>query len=98
MNKNLAKQIYYDIQINNFQSTGNENERLEFSESRNQTLIENSGAYSLSIVRFQLDTISLPSFIADIVPFPNTDINKMIETITFEHVINSTVTTVGPLN
>jgi hypothetical protein len=98
MNKNLAKQIYYDIQINNFQSTGNENERLEFSESRNQTLIENSGAYSLSIVRFQLDTISLPSFIADIVPYPNTDINKMIETITFEHIINSTVTTVGPLN
>jgi hypothetical protein len=95
---NQPRQVYYDIQINNFQSTGNINQQLRFTESRQAPIIKNSGDYSLSIVRFQLDTYSLPSFIANIEPTPNTDPNKMIETITLEYDNEGVLTTIGPLN
>ncbi|CAN0242263.1 unnamed protein product [Ectocarpus fasciculatus] len=88
--------IYYDIQINNFQSTGTTSEPMRFSEMRNNPIIKNASDYMLSIVRFQLDTYSLPTFIADIEPAPNTDPNKMIETITLEYTDGDV--TVGPLN
>jgi hypothetical protein len=96
--RSQPRQVYYDIQVNNYQSTGNNTQNMQFSETRNQPIIRNSGDYSLSIVRFQLDTYSLPTFIADIEPAPNTDINKMIETCTLEYESNGVLTTVGPLN
>ena len=79
------REVYYDIQINNFESSGNTSLPLVFNETRSNPIISNSGDYSLSIVRFQLDTYSLPTFIASIEPAPNTDIHKMIETITLEY-------------
>ena len=84
MNNKKPREIYYDININNFQSTGIDSLPLRFSETRNNPIIKNAGDYSLSIVRFQLDTYSLPTFIADIEPYPNVDANKMIETVTME--------------
>lgn len=100
MNKlTLPKHVYYDVQVNNFQSTGTASQPMKFSETRSQPIISHSGAYAMSIVRFQLDTYSLPSFIADIEPAPNTDVNKMIETVTLEYDNGvGTKTTVGPLN
>ncbi len=92
------REIYYDITITNFESSGSTLQPLRFSETRNNPLIYNSGDYSLSIVRFQLDTYNLPSFIADIVPYPNTDPNKMIETITMDYFDGTNYTTVGALN
>lgn len=92
------RQVYYDIQINNFSSEGATSQQLRFNEKRNSPIITNSGQYSMSIVRFQLDTYSLPSFIASIEPAPNTDPNKMIETVTLEYDNAGTLTTVGPLN
>lgn len=93
------RQVYYDIQINNFQSTGTTSQQLRFSETRNAPIIKNSGDYAMSIVRFQLDTYSLPSFIANIEPSPNTNPNKMIETITLEYVDSSgNITSTTPLN
>jgi hypothetical protein len=92
------RQVYYDIQVNNFQSSGDQNQHMKFSETRNQPIIKNSGDYSLSIVRFQLDTYSLPTFIADIEPAPNTDINKMIETCTLEYETSGVVTSIQTLN
>lgn len=93
------RQVYYDIQINNFQSAGANSQQLRFSETRNAPLIMNSGDYAMSIVRFQLDTYSLPSFIASIEPSPNTDPNKMIETITLEYEDGSgNITSTSPLN
>jgi hypothetical protein len=88
------REIYYDINLNNFESSGNKKQELRFSETRVRPIIHEAGKYSLSIVRFQLDTISLPTYICDIVPSPNTDVNKMIETVTltYKHL------TVGPLN
>jgi hypothetical protein len=96
--RSQPRQVYYDIQVNNYQSTGNNTQNMQFSETRNQPIIRNSGDYSLSIVRFQLDTYSLPTFIADIEPAPNTDINKMIETCTLEYETNGVVTSVQTLN
>jgi hypothetical protein len=97
MNSVKPREIYYDIQINNFESTGTASLPLRFSETRTKPIVTNAGDYSLSIVRFQLDTYSLPTFIADIEPYPNTDIDKMIETITLEY-DNGSLTTEGPLS
>lgn len=86
MNKiiNKPRQIYYDIQINNAVSEGNTTQRLQFQETRNHPIIKNSGDYSLSIVRFQIDTYSLPSWIPEIETNQGS-INKMVDTITLEY-------------
>lgn len=94
MSKQLPREVYFDINVSNTELTGTELMPLRFSESRQSALVENASDYSLSIVRFQLDTYSLPSYIANIENFPNTNPNKMIETVTLEY--NGTV--VGPLN
>jgi hypothetical protein len=86
---------YYDIQINNFQSTNNQSQHLIFNETRNSPIITNAQDYELSIVRFQLDTYSLPTFIADL--YIN-ETHKMIESMTLEYTNNQTVSMVGPLH
>jgi len=58
--------MYYDIQINNHSLTTNDPTPLTFSETRNGGVVPNTGDYSMSIIRFQLDTPSLPVFIPDI--------------------------------
>lgn len=60
--------VYYDMLYNNYQSTTEEPTQLEFRETRNTPLIYNPDNYNMSIVRFQLDTPSLPSYIAQIQP------------------------------
>ena len=62
MKNKKPREVYYDIQINNFESSGSAQQSLRFTETRSKPLIENSGEYSLSIVRFELDTYSLPSY------------------------------------
>lgn len=84
------REKYYDITINNKSSTGTTSQILNFNENRDQPIIKKAGDYALSIVRFELDTYALPTFIADIEKFPNTDPDKMIETITLEYGVNST--------
>jgi hypothetical protein len=98
MKNNKPREVYYDIQINNFESTGAAQQPLRFSESRSLPLIKNSGDYSLSIVRFEIDTYSLPTFVADIMQGSNTDPNKMIEGITMEWDDSGIITTAGPTN
>lgn len=76
--------VYYDIQVQNYQSTTTESPMLTFNESRTVPLIRKADDYYLSIVRFQLDTYSLPTFIADIEP-NQSDPNKMIHSVTLEY-------------
>jgi hypothetical protein len=83
MKINKPKEVYYDIQMTNLMSTGTTYETLRFSESRQNPLIDNTGDYSLSIVRFELDTYALPTFIADILP-NQSSATKMIETVTMQ--------------
>lgn len=60
--------VYYDIVSTNFQSTTSEEPFLRFNETRTNPVIQNSGEYYLSIVRFSLDTYNLPNFICEIQP------------------------------
>ena len=81
---NQPDHIYYDIQMNNFESTGAESQPMRFQESRNGALINKASDYEMSIVRFELDTYSLPSWIANIEP-EQSDPNRMIESVTLEY-------------
>ena len=98
MKNTKPREVYYDVQINNFESTGAAQQPLRFTETRSKPLVESSGDYSLSIVRFELDTYSLPTFIAEVVHTDNADVNKMIETVTLEWDVSGTLTTEGPSN
>lgn len=83
--------IYYDLQINNFQSTTTESPRLIFNETRNNSFVPKADDYYLSIVRFQLDTYSLPTFIADIQP-SQANRNLMIHSVTLEADVGGVIT------
>lgn len=94
---NSPDYIYYDLQVNNYKSSNTESPNLTFSESRSINFLSKPNDYHMSIVRFQLDTYSLPSFIADIEP-NQSDPNKMIETITLEWETGGTVASGNPVN
>lgn len=59
--------VYYDLTISNINNDNGSNPvnspPLVFNEQRQNAIINNTGDYYLSIVRFQLDTTSLPVFI-----------------------------------
>ena len=76
--------VYYDIVSTNFQSTTSEEPFLRFNETRTNPVINNTGDYYLSIVRFSLDTYNLPNFICEIQPNqPNP--NLSIYSLTLEY-------------
>lgn len=95
---NNPDMIYYDLAIKNFQSTTKESQHLKFNEIRNTPFVPVAEDYYLSIVRFQLDTYSLPTFKADIQPNQN-DPNLMIQSVTLEYQANALAApiTVGPV-
>ena len=55
--------IYYDITVNNNDTSGVVPVPLVFNETRNSPFIHNAEEYYCSIVRFSLETQSLPVFI-----------------------------------
>lgn len=62
--------IYYDINISNYVNQGNTPPPfVSFNESRSNPFLYDPEEYYLSIIRFQLDTPSLPVFIPTITPF-----------------------------
>ncbi len=76
--------IYYDLTIKNFQSTSDEGQHLVFNESRSSNYLPCSGDYYLSIIRFEIDTYALPTYIASIQP-NQPDPNIMIYSVTLEY-------------
>lgn len=56
--------MYYDLCLRNFQSSVDKH--LRFSETRDSPLVRVANDYLLSVVRFQIDTFSLPVWFADI--------------------------------
>jgi hypothetical protein len=81
-----AYHIYYDIDIiNNDQKNGEPTPWLKFNDSRSMPFISKPDNYFCSIVRFSLQTPSLPIFIPQ-VKIGQTDVNKLIYEIT---VVNS---------
>lgn len=95
MQQNSPSHIYYDLQINNFQSTTTESPPLIFNETRNNSFVPKADDYFLSIVRFQLDTYSLPTFIADIQP-QQANRDLMIHSITLEADVGGVITSTAP--
>jgi hypothetical protein len=81
-----ASHVYYDITIRNYVSKLNDDshEQLKFYETRSTPIVEHANQYKLSIVRFQIDTYSLPSYVAEIEPNQSNP-NLMIQSVTLEY-------------
>jgi hypothetical protein len=85
MSKNFEQpeNIYYDCNICNLESIGITSTPCNFTETRNTPIIRNAEQYKMSIVKFQLDTISLPTWIPQITKGTQ---DEMIDIITLEYV------------
>jgi hypothetical protein len=81
--------VYYDLTIanlNNGDVNAVNSPYLIFNEQRQNSIIPNTGDYYMSIVRFQLDTSSLPIFVP-IIQLGQSDPNATIYSVT---VVNNT--------
>jgi hypothetical protein len=57
-----ADRVYYDIQLNNYDSTASQTVPVEFNERRANPFLNNPDSYNFTVVRFNLDTANLPVF------------------------------------
>jgi hypothetical protein len=85
--------VYYDLVITNFKSETTEPQKIYFNENRTNPIINNSGDYKLSIVRFSVDTQALPLFIPEIQPNQD-DPNKTIYSVTMSYLPNGSSTVI----
>ena len=83
---NADSHIYYDISVFNNDTMGSMPVNLSFSETRSGgALVENPSNYFFSIVRFEIDSPTLPVFIAE----PSSgSVNSLIYTFVIETVDN----------
>jgi hypothetical protein len=82
--RETSDKIYYDITISNLQNTTTAPPVIYFNETRNSPFILDPQSYYLSIVRFTLDTNTLPVIQPDIQPSPNSNVNLTTYSITLE--------------
>jgi hypothetical protein len=75
--------LYFDIQIQNLNNINQEPTILSFIETRNTPLLLNPEEYYMSVVRFNLDTPSLPVFTPSIT-YNSADRNLTIYSVTLE--------------
>jgi hypothetical protein len=87
-NQVSADQIYFDLVVSNFQSTTTEPPVFYFNENRSIPFLYNPEEYYLSILRFTIETGSLPVFIPSIKPStpaaPQTNRDLTIYSLTLE--------------
>ena len=74
--------VYYDVTISNLNTVDVLPPILYFNETRNSPFVLDPESYYLSIVRFSLDTNTLPVITPSIKPTPNNDLNLTIYSIT----------------
>ena len=84
-----SNQIYYDLLQSNLENNDSEPILCQFSEQRNQTLIENPQDYKFSIIRFMIETPALPLF-RPTIQYTD-DSNFTIYSITLKRSITSAV-------
>ena len=81
--------IYYDIQVTNIENSSTNPPILYFNESRNIPFINVPEDYYMSIIRFTLDTQTLPIFIptinTNIITNPTQDLNQTIYSFQFSY-------------
>ena len=76
--------VYYDITVSNLQNITSSPPDIYFNETRNSPFILDPESYYLSIVRFTLDTGTLPVITPEIQPAPNSNVNLTGYSITLE--------------
>ena len=73
--QDTADNVYYDVTITNLETINQNPPSLYFNETRNTPFVYDPESYYLSIIRFTLDTPTLPVFIPVIQPNqPNRDL------------------------
>jgi hypothetical protein len=82
--RDTPDKVYYDITISNLQNTTTSPPTIYFNETRNSPFVLDPQSYYLSIVRFTLDTNTLPIISPDIQPAPNSNVNLTSYSITLE--------------
>jgi len=82
--RDTPDKVYYDITISNLQNIATAPPPLYFNETRNSPFILDPESYYLSIVRFTLDTNTLPVIQPEIQPSPNADVDLTTYSITLE--------------
>lgn len=82
--RDTPDKVYYDITISNLQNNTTAGPNIYFNETRNSPFILDPQSYYLSIVRFTLDTNTLPVIQPDIQPAPNSNVNLTSYSITLE--------------
>lgn len=83
--RDTPDKVYYDINISNLATTSTAGPTIYFNETRNSPFILDPASYYLSIVRFTLDTNTLPVIQPDIQPAPNSNVNLTNYSITLEY-------------
>jgi hypothetical protein len=83
-NSTNPDQVYFDVTVTNFESTTTFPPVFYYNESRTMPFIENPEDYFLSIVRFTVETTTLPTQIVSIEP-NQADIKKTIYSVTLEY-------------
>ena len=84
---NIPDNVYYDVLISNFNSTTGNPIPISFNENRTNPIIQSTGEYDLSVIRFQVDTPDLPVFIPVIKPGLTQTLNNLTN-----YVITLTIT------
>jgi len=78
--------IYYDLNILNNDTTGTKQPPfLQFTEIRNSPYINNPSDYFCSVVRFSVETPTLPLFIPQAVVGQVGGVNQLIYSVSFNH-------------
>jgi hypothetical protein len=88
-NASNPDQIYYDVTVSNFQSSTTVPPIFYYNEQRTLPFISNPEDYYLSILRFTVDTGTIPVFIPSIQPNQG-DRNKTIYSVSLQFVGPST--------
>jgi hypothetical protein len=85
INTNQQYHVYYDLEMINNDTTGlNPPQALRFSEIRNSPYLMSPENYFMSVVRFQLETPSLPVFIPQ-AQIGQSDVNRLIYSFTLTY-------------
>lgn len=72
--------VYFNVEIP-YNPNGDGVSPAIYRAQLNQPILDNPQDYHMAVVRFQVSGINIPIFIARILPFPNTDLNKTIYSV-----------------
>ena len=89
LNESNPDQIYFDLTVSNFQNTTTEPQVFSFNDSRTTAFVNKPDDYFLSILRFTVDSGTMPVFIPSIQPNQG-DPNLTIYSVTLNYTYSAT--------